>query len=95
MPYDDFVRAVPNPQFSLFCNVLQPGFGTILTAFYGENGFCCKAFGIGAMQMILLNVLGYLWFLSGIEGILQWCVKIWVWVHSYLVWKKSCAKNYA
>ena len=66
MPYDDFVRAVPNPQLSLFCNVVEPGFGTILTAFYGPNGFCMKSFGIGALQMILISILGYLWFLSGI-----------------------------
>ena len=64
MPYDDFVRSVPNPQLSLFMNALKPGVGTFMTAFYGPNGFCMKTFAIALAQALTWDVLFLCWFLG-------------------------------
>ena len=64
MPYDDFVRSVPNPQLQLFMNAIKPGVGTFMTAFYGPNGFCMKTFGIALLQALTWDVLALCWWLG-------------------------------
>ena len=47
MGYSDFVIATPEPQLAFLSNLLFPGFGTMLSAYYKKGGLCMKTFALG------------------------------------------------
>ena len=49
MQYSDFVVATPEPQLTILANLILPGFGTKLSAYYKDGGICFKTWGIGML----------------------------------------------
>ena len=55
---------VPDPWgiIILICNILAPGFGTCISAYCKDDGFCFMALLLGWLQAILTSILiGWIW----------------------------------
>ena len=60
----DLQFKVPDPWgiIILICNILFPGFGTMISAYCKEDGFCCMAVVLAWVQAALATILiGWFW----------------------------------
>lgn len=92
----EWVTATPEPQLAFLMNLVLPGTGTKITAYYKVGGgFCHKTFAMGEFQEVthfLLHLVG--WFLldpitRSVYELLVLGAYGWVIYHSYITWKIS------
>ena len=100
--YSEYVTATPEPQLTMICNCVNPGFGTMLSAFYNKGGTNFKTFGLGLTTLLLW--WGAVW----CTGLLAWTIVggmlglllagvlyLWNLYHSYLTWRVSRETYYS
>ena len=95
--YSSTVRPMPEPQLQFLLNIIKPGVGTLLTAFYGPGGsFCPKTFAVALAQALIWDFFFFMIWIPILRELGIFVMWVWAVYHSYLVYKVSreqLAKN--